>query len=163
MGEGIGSGLQSSSSPDCSVKEGGQQGGAGYPGVLQGQGEAGGVSRRVSVVGELWGVWWPARGVGVLALHAVPPPGTSLWSCRLSSCTPSPTTTSPSPGSRQVSTTLPHPQPEEHPPQLGEHSWSFQHPPTPSLSSPQLLLTQTPLWTPTSLNLIPSKRPPHTL
>lgn len=39
----------------------------------------------------------------------------------------------------------------------GERRWSLQHPPTHPLSSPQLLLTQMPLWTPTSLSLIPSK------
>ncbi|KAF6092306.1 arrestin beta 2 [Phyllostomus discolor] len=34
-----------------------QQGGAGDPGVIQGQGEAGGISRRVSVLGSLgWGL-----------------------------------------------------------------------------------------------------------
>lgn len=52
-------------------REGGcQQGGAGNPRVLQGQGEAGGVSRRVSAAGGSLGVGGSARA----SLHAASPP-----------------------------------------------------------------------------------------
>lgn len=90
----------------------------------------------------------------------------------------------PLPPLRDVSVELPfvlmHPKPQEHitlpRPQSGEPAtrpspqragpkqgqWrqggSFQHPPTPPpSSSPQLRQKQTSRWTPTSLNLIPSK------
>lgn len=142
-------------------REGGrQQGGAGHPGVLQGQGEAGGVSWRVSV----WGTWG-ARGS---------PPGAAVWASHAAS---------PRPPHRDVSVELPfvlmHPKPHDHitlpRPQTGEHTPSppplqgsrkqgqgrpagppGARPPTPLLQ--QLLRTQVYPWTPTSLNLIPSKR-----
>lgn len=102
-----GDGAWSNSSPQLQCEGGCQQGGAGNPGVLQGQGEAGGVSRRVSAVGEpevggcsalLW------LCIVVLAsCHRSPSPGMSLWSYLLFLCTPSPMTTSPFPDPSQVS------------------------------------------------------------
>uniref|UniRef100_A0A5F7ZL05 Beta-arrestin-2 n=1 Tax=Macaca mulatta TaxID=9544 RepID=A0A5F7ZL05_MACMU len=54
-----------------------------------------------------------------------------------------------------------HPKPSEGGPQAGpvEENWPFQHPPPhPLFPSPQPLRRQTSPWTPTSLNLIPSKK-----
>lgn len=54
-----------------------------------------------------------------------------------------------------------HPKPSEGGPEAGpvEENWPFQHPPThPLFPSPQPLRRQMSLWTPTSLNLIPSKK-----
>lgn len=54
-----------------------------------------------------------------------------------------------------------HPKPSEGGPEAGpvEENWPFQHPPPhPLFPSPQPLRRQTSLWTPTSLNLIPSKK-----
>lgn len=128
-------GLWSSSCPSLQREGGRQQGGAGHPGVLQGQGEARGVSWRVSAWGGAGGGGSPpARGCWPFML---PPPlttGMSPWSCRLCLCTPSPTTTSPSPGPRQVSAP-----PAPSPPRDGlrqgqgrDAGPSSTHPPTPS-------------------------------
>lgn len=95
----VGSGLWSNPFPRLQRKGGCQQGGAGDPGVLQGQGEAGGVSRRVSAgLGGSWG--GGRRRKGFLWLCAI------ISSCHLS------------PNPRDVSVELPfvlmHPKPHDH-------------------------------------------------
>ena len=68
VGSGQSSGLWSNPFPQLQCEGGCQHGGAGDPGVLQGQGEAGGVSRRVSAgLGEPGG-GGVAQG-SPLALH----------------------------------------------------------------------------------------------
>lgn len=136
-------------------ERGGQQGGARNPGVLQGQGEAGGVPRRVSAVGA----WWGSRGSRALPHHR----------CALHGASPLP---------RDVSVELPfvlmHPKPHDHiplpRPQTGKHrnpkplqggpgedAPPSTHPPFPLL--PQPLQKRMSLWIPTSLSLTPSKEP----
>ena len=98
VGSGQSSGLWSNPFPQLQCEGGCQQGGAGDPGVLQGQGEAGGVSRRVSA-----GLGEPGVGVWRRGL---------LWLCTIiSSCHLSP-------NPRDVSVELPfvlmHPKPHDH-------------------------------------------------
>lgn len=130
---GLGRGL----APASLQREGGrQQGGAGHPGVLQGQSEAGGVSRRVSVRGNV-GCGGLLRVRRCWPFMLPPPAGTSLWSCLLFLCTPSRTTTSPSPGPRQVSA-APTPSPPRdgvRPGQGRQAGASSTHPPPPLLAS----------------------------
>lgn len=114
---------------------GSQQGGARNPGVLQSQGEAGGVSRRVSR-----GRAWSAAFCGSVGLcwssscRSSPSPGMSPWSCLLFSCTPSPMTTSPFPDPSQVSTLHPEPHREG----LRQGQWGNDRPS--STHSPTLSL-----------------------